>query len=1217
MPRKPTHQKMLEDFADKAHVEHIATKTDDEGHILELSFYGAHIPTLPPLIGLLTRLQVLDVRCNEITHLPPEIGLLTSLRVLDLSYNRLSSLPPEIGLLTNLQELIIGHNQLISIPPEIGLLTNLKNLIVGNTGISSIPKEIASLNSPIDTVEPYISYENQLTALPDELWQLTLLETLNLDNNQIDRLPAGIGQLINLRYLSLQGNPLSELAPEIGNLTKLKRFSLGYRIPGLVERRPPTKRELVDFQQQLREKNVLHYIPPEIWQLKNLQMLDLTFGQFTVLPPEIGKLANLKQLFLGYNQLTSLPPEIGQLVNLEGLYLHHNQLTSLPPEIGQLTNLESLSLSDNPLVSLPPEIKHLTNLEFLALSNSLHNTLPTEICELTSLHTLRLTGNRLTFLPATIGQLTELKTLDLSFNLLSQLPAEIGLLTRLESLALLKNRLTQLPMEMGNLANLENLHLKDNPGLLTPPPEIIARGTKDILAFLRELQKSSIVRYEAKLLVVGEGGTGKSSLLRALRDKTFESQSDTTHGIEIGQLTLASANAEITLNTWDFGGQHIYHATHQFFLTRRSIYLVVWNARLGVEQGRLHYWLETIKALAPDAPVLLIATHNDERVPDINYQLLKNTYPQLVGNLSVSNKTGQGLAELKDYLAQQAANLPLMGQPWPGNWLQVEHMLQARPEHHIGANTYIQCCASHEVEETIAKGTLGDYLHDLGKILYFRDDYILCNLVVLKANWITKAISLVLTDEAVSKRQGILYHSELARIWANDDEGHTYEPYLYPIFLRLMERFDLSYQIEADVPGDHPTSSLIPQLLPYQPPINLPPWPKVPAQGETQVEMVYRFAFLPAGIMSWFIVRTHRYTRNIHWREGVLLAYQGHHARVELNTMVRELRMVVWGVQPHNFFTILMNTVDIILERFQGLTVRREIPCICHWEQNTARPCIHFYRYEELVRRMEARRHRVECAHSFSDVSVPTLLYGIHMSTDEQVMADIQRGQRTLEKRLDDLQKLDVILEKLHQQSELLVRNFTRHWNLEMQRIEVECPNTFLLTLGKSKRFNPKNWVSQEYLLYLVCQHPSGPHQVGEGYPLREAEEWWKKLNPWLNHVIKFLKFGLPLGKALGVVYDEVDIEHMQTQIDLMEEIVQHIPETAQLDTFNDAVIQPHLNYERQFIGPALRALHSFLIKADSSCTWGGLYKTLTPDGNILWLCEKHRQQYEARPLTL
>src|SRR5262249_5586430 len=155
-------------------------------------------------------------------------------------------------------------------------------------------------------------------------------------------------------------------------------------------------------------------------------------------------------------------------------------------------------------------------------------------------------------------------------------------------------------------------------------------------------------RYEAKLLIVGEGGTGKSSLLRALRAEAFDPHLPTTHGIEIDQLklshpSLAQGEESIILNTWDFGGQQIYHATHQFFLTKRSLYLVVWNARLGADQGRLDYWMDTIKVLAPDAPVILVATHIDERMPDLNYQLYKDAYSQLVGQVSISNVTMEGL----------------------------------------------------------------------------------------------------------------------------------------------------------------------------------------------------------------------------------------------------------------------------------------------------------------------------------------------------------------------------------------------------------------------------------------------------------------------------------------------------------------------------------------------------------------------------------------------
>ena len=91
-----------------------------------------------------------------------------------------------------------------------------------------------------------------------------------------------------------------------------------------------------------------------------------------------------------------------------------------------------------------------------------------------------------------------------------------------------------------------------------------------------------------------------------------------------------------------------------------------------------------------------------------------------------------------------------------------------------------------------------------------------------------------------------------------------------------------------------------------------------------------------------------------------------------------------------------MNTLDLILARFEGLLVQREVPCTCHWQRMSADPCQRFYRYEDLVRRMEAGKHQVECPDTYQSVSVPELLYGIHISTTEKVISDIRRDQQVL-----------------------------------------------------------------------------------------------------------------------------------------------------------------------------------------------------------------------------
>ena len=69
------------------------------------------ITRLPPEIGQLQQLKVLELRGNQLSILPPEIGQLQQLWLLGLRGNQLSALPAEISQLQHLQELGLGLNQ--------------------------------------------------------------------------------------------------------------------------------------------------------------------------------------------------------------------------------------------------------------------------------------------------------------------------------------------------------------------------------------------------------------------------------------------------------------------------------------------------------------------------------------------------------------------------------------------------------------------------------------------------------------------------------------------------------------------------------------------------------------------------------------------------------------------------------------------------------------------------------------------------------------------------------------------------------------------------------------------------------------------------------------------------------------------------------------------------------------------------------------------------
>ncbi|MHC4474627.1 MAG: leucine-rich repeat domain-containing protein [Planctomycetota bacterium] len=344
----------------------------------------------------------------------------------------------------------------------------------------------------------------------------------------------------------------------------------------------------------MTEKEVLEII--EKAAREHSTVLDLSEKGVKSLPGKIGGLTNLEKLYLSNNQLTSVPGELGQLENLRELYLFSNRLTSVPPELGQLKNLVVLSLSYNQLTKLPSESIQLKNLWGLNLSGNQLRSLPGEWGQLEKLEQLYLDNNQLTSVPGELGRLEKLAVLRLEYNQLTSLPAELGQLGNLMHLCLKYNQLTSLPGELGRLTKLKYLDLDGN-RLEFPPPEVVEQGTEAVLAYLRELAKGAKKRYEAKLLLLGDGGEGKTCVSRALRGLKFEPQV-TTEGVDIVPWRFKhpdyakDSRKNITLNIWDFEGQEINHQSHQFFLTQRALYLLVFKGREQFNRPRVEYWLD-------------------------------------------------------------------------------------------------------------------------------------------------------------------------------------------------------------------------------------------------------------------------------------------------------------------------------------------------------------------------------------------------------------------------------------------------------------------------------------------------------------------------------------------------------------------------------------------------------------------------------------------------
>jgi internalin A len=101
---------------------------------------------------------------------------------------------------------------------------------------------------------------------------------------------------------------------------------------------------------------------------------------------------------------------------------------------------------------------------------------------------------------------------------------------------------------------------------------------------------------------VGPGGVGKTSLVNRLLFDRFDRDEKKTDGIHIYEWRLRLPGSDdVRLNLWDFGGQEIMHATHQFFLSRRSLYLLVLEGRQSAADADAEYWLKLIESFGAES----------------------------------------------------------------------------------------------------------------------------------------------------------------------------------------------------------------------------------------------------------------------------------------------------------------------------------------------------------------------------------------------------------------------------------------------------------------------------------------------------------------------------------------------------------------------------------------------------------------------------------------
>ena len=517
--------------------------------------------------------------------------------------------------------------------------------------------------------------------------------------------------------------------------------------------------------------------------------------------------------------------------------------------------------------------------------------------------------------------LRHLRFVNLGENELADIPDQIGSWKDLQSLQLWGNQVRVIPhfvfeMELpvlieGLLSTTSGILLGNNP-IESPPKEILSHGIDAVRSYLSSVAEDVLQLNESKVILVGDGGSGKTSLVKRLLGRKFDPNEPQTHGINIDSWSQTLEKTRIHLNLWDFGGQEIMHATHQFFLSERSLYVLVLDGR---KEEDPEYWLKHVQSFGGDSPILVVLNKMDENPGyDINRRFLQRKYPSIVGFYSLSCKTGKGIRTFQGAFKHALARVQITGTTWPVSWFRVKRRLQNTKQPFISYDDYCGICAGEQITDVDHQTTLVRFLHDLGVVVNFADIR-LHDTHVLDPRWLTGAVYRIINSPELAKSHGVLNLSSLERILGAVEDGRRYPPDKYSYIIDIMRKFDLCYYIDRD-------TILVPDLLQVQE-------PEIAFDYDSAMAIRVEYDFLPKSIMPRFIVRKHRdIVRGLVWRTGVVLRDETFRttAVVRADEAAKRVYIFVAGDHPRDYLTVIRSTLLDINASFEKLEFAEKIP---------------------------------------------------------------------------------------------------------------------------------------------------------------------------------------------------------------------------------------------------------------------------------------------------
>lgn len=675
--------------------------------------------------------------------------------------------------------------------------------------------------------------------------------------------------------------------------------------------------------------------------------------------------------------LQEIPSEIAELTQLTHLYLENNKISDINA-LERLRALRVLSLSNNDLIELPEfaltlaiplywynlyspnllnlfqalsQAQYITKAIFQLLERAIGQAFERTKNKNIDInrefdhaldHALELDRDidrnlyRARDIALTISQelTTEVeRNLAVNQELYKAIDRALTISSALSKTQELQQTLNKTKAKIHEIQEDRGIYLNDNP-FEAPPPEIIQQGNEAIKTFLEEFVEKEFLN-EVKVILVGEGASGKTSLVKRLLNITFDKKEQQTHGIKISKHPFNYQDEDFLVNFWDFGGQEIMHATHQFFLTKRCVYVLVLDSR---KDEKAEYWLNYIQSFGGDAPVIVVLNKNDENPSfDVNRKFLTKKYNNIQGYYKVSCLTEEGIPALRQDLMDILWNLELRNTAFPRGWFKVKKYLEAMPDDYISYSNYQSICKDNHVPNARSQKVLLELLNDLGVVLNY-EKLRLYDTQVLNPLWLTNAVYRIINSPILAQTNGKFnindldtiindprYQKENPEHWTNifkfwkpEQKMSRFPEEKFLFIVAMMKQFELLFQIDE-------FHYLIPGLLSEEENIY-----QFQPSDSTLVFVFEYMDFLPTSIIPRLMVKLNKYIYNNQvWKTGMVLEEKllfNSIANIVLDKENRKINIEIKGKRNRDFLTVIRETLKEINSSYQGLDVTEWIP---------------------------------------------------------------------------------------------------------------------------------------------------------------------------------------------------------------------------------------------------------------------------------------------------